>query len=137
MQDLVEIKRRIEHVEYARGGTVPADRVLDEIIAPLLRLTEARKEKRWIDLKSAMLRSRRTESYFRAPQKRYGGRSRLQVWQENGDAEQVGTGRTSAWLINPDVLLLSAPTGVAPQQNPDSRAAATALLNRHGIKVKN
>lgn len=107
MLDLDQVRERALRIqEMAEDGQKSFSRrlVLTRLVTPLLQLIEAGMENRsgrWLTLEEAVTASGKHRKYFDKPLKSLGGRSRLQVWREDGYADQTSTG---LWLISPTVL---------------------------------
>ncbi len=104
MLDLRQIRRDAEAVrENARDGyeSLPMRVTMSRLVTPLLGLVaemDERRGERWLLLEEAMARSGWSRKWFDKPLRSLGRRSRLQVWEEEGLAEQAATG---IWLISP------------------------------------
>lgn len=104
MPDLNEIRTRAEEFlrEAERGYVMtPMKVVLAHLVTPLLQLIEAMESKkadRWLTLDEVMTRTGWNRKYFDKKLASLGGRSRLEVWEANGQAEKAPPG---IWLISP------------------------------------
>lgn len=91
------------HLAFLGTSPIPADRVLT-VLEPVIRAlaVEARSgcDSQYLSLSKARTQSRMSESYFRAPLKLLGGKSRLEVWAEQGYAHQEGR----QWFVSVAVV---------------------------------
>lgn len=104
MWDLDVMRRRAQRVchEAERGyDAVPMKVALADLALPLLEVIEvmeSNKGARWLTLEEVIRRTGWTRKYFDKKLVSLGGRSRLEVWAENGDAVKAPPG---IWLISP------------------------------------
>lgn len=130
----------------SRSMMLPAEVVVTQLVHPVLRLLESNPQGRWLTLTEAVSHRGKgsDRKYFEDPLKKYGNRSRLQVWCENGLAVRTDEGK-GPWLINPLALVeegssVGAPRGSSPgrtQQDTDTddgladiEAAADELITQ-------
>lgn len=104
MLDLRQIRRDAEAVlANARDGyeSLPMRVAMSRLVTPLVALVDAmdeRRGERWLLLEEVMQKTGWSRKWFDKLLKSLGNKSRLQVWQDEGLAEQAATG---IWLISP------------------------------------
>jgi hypothetical protein len=104
MIDLKALKAAAEEIldlARRRHTIFMADYLLPALVHPLLDLLDAMENnrgERWRTLAEAVRESERGKNFFEKRLARYGGRCRLEVWQEEGLADRTAEG---LWLISP------------------------------------
>ena len=90
-------------------ANLPARAVLEKIESPIQELKESAMATRrdWLTRQEAMMRTGRSAGYFEDRLASFDGRSRLEVWREEGLAEQTraeGASGRGVWLIHTSAL---------------------------------
>jgi hypothetical protein len=126
--DLTRIAEIRKHLEFNRGGMMPVETVINEIVEPMMQALG--KVGRWISLREAIDRTGRSEAFFRARLDCFQGKSRLERWESQGMARLEGT-----WMISPAILPPPKPTlpsrskrGARSKSNPDPAQELRGLI---------
>ena len=105
MVDLTELKTTANNMLWLakhRQADFSAALVIAKLVLPVLRLIEvmeAHRGDRWRTLTEAMRESGRGRNYFEKPIAAAGGRSRLELWRDEGLADRTEEG---IWLRVPN-----------------------------------
>ena len=103
MTDRERIERYGQALRACPGSMAPHGEVVEKLLEPIERILEEQRMdgRDWVTFREALRITGRSAGYFEAPQKRLGGRSRLEAWAADGLAEQTEEG---IWLIHRSVL---------------------------------
>lgn len=105
--------------ELPPGTLIPVQWVVDEVVTPSMAALRA--SGRWLSLEQAVAQSGRSVGWYRNARQEYGGRSRLQMWHEEGVAYQQRAGST--WWIAPHVVPKRKPVRISPADRSGLSAA--------------
>lgn len=107
MAKLTDILDVCQRIRWAVGGTIPADRVLRDLVEPLEEwILLKRQESRWLLISEVRRMTGRSMNYFEHVGRR--GQSRLEAWRAQGLAETTADG---IWLLHPSLVELSRADG--------------------------
>jgi hypothetical protein len=95
---------------------------LDEVV----RHMEQTKAQRFLTLKEAMRKSGRGKNFFEKPLASEGGRSRLELWKQEGLADRTDEG---LWLISPFAVAEARRTSGGDAEPPEDDPQTTDLIN--------
>jgi hypothetical protein len=139
MVNLTELRRTLDDVlRFAnKGQEIFSSRmILAEIVHPtveLLNAMETNRGQRWLTLEEAVTESGRSYNYFEGKLRRRNDKSRLELWKEEGFADQTSKG---LWLISP-VMVSAAKKDVAGEEEAagagtpdDTQSKVDNLINR-------
>lgn len=126
MAKLTDILDVCQRIRWAVGGTIPADRVLRDLVEPLEEwILMKRQESRWLLISEVRRATGRSMNFFEHVGR--SGQSRLEAWSAQGLAERTVDG---IWLLHPSLVEVSRADGrnaVRGSRRGDDAALIAAL----------